>query len=206
LPFRRSRSHEAIAEERRLFYVGLTRAKTHLHVSWVNDGKRKASKFIKELQGDKVVASGDSGITARMPKREVIPAEIGLFVELVGGFVGTIVEIDDDEATIELEGGAQMGVPYGEMVTSLGKSMPLGPAPTEADAVMKRLKAWRLERAKADEVPAYVVFHDSTLQAIAEAAPRDLADLSAISGVGPAKLDKYGAEILGVLGSDLVTH
>jgi len=204
LPFRRSRTHEAIAEERRLFYVGLTRAKTHLAVSWVQDGKRKASKFITELRGDRVARSGDSGIAARMPEREVIRAEIGLFVELTGGFVGTVVEIDEDEATIELEGGAQMGVPFGEVVTSLGKTLPLGPAATASDRLMKELKAWRLQRAKADEVPAYVVFHDSTLQAIAEQRPHDLDELAGIAGIGPAKLDRYGTEILAVLSAAAV--
>ena len=205
LPFRRSRTEEAISEERRLFYVGLTRAKTHLAVSWVQDGKRKASKFIKELRGEQVARSGDSGISARMPERELIRAEIGLFVELTGGFVGTVVEIDDDEATIELEGGAQMGVPYGEMVTSLGKTLPLGPAATESDRLMKELKAWRLKRAKSDEVPAYVVFHDSTLQAIADKKPRDLDGLAGVPGIGPAKLEKYGEEILAVLDGSLVS-
>ena len=49
LPFKRARSDEMVAEERRLFYVGITRAKTHLAISWVNDGKRKASAFVGEL-------------------------------------------------------------------------------------------------------------------------------------------------------------
>jgi DNA helicase-2/ATP-dependent DNA helicase PcrA len=205
LPFKRSRTHEAIAEERRLFYVGLTRAKTHLAVSWVQDGKRKASKFIKELRGDMALRTGDSGISKRMGDRDVIRAEIGVFLELAGGFVGTVVEVDDDEATIELDGGAQMGIPYGEPVTSLGKTMPLAPPATAADRVVKQLKTWRLERAKADAVPAYVIFHDSTLQEIAETKPGNLDELSEVSGVGPSKLEKYGTEVLAVLGAALVS-
>ena len=205
LPFKKSRSFEAIAEERRLFYVGLTRAKTHLMVSWVQDGKRKASKFVKELRGEQNTPTGNSGIADRMPARATVPAEIGLFVELAGGFVGTIVEIEDDCATIELTGGAQMEVTYGDVVTSLGKTLPLGPPASETDKLMKELKVWRLKRAKDDEVPAYVVFHDSTLQEIADARPSDLGELSQISGIGPAKLEKYGAEILAVLGAALVS-
>jgi DNA helicase-2/ATP-dependent DNA helicase PcrA len=50
LPFRRSRSEEAISEERRLFYVGITRARTFLTISWMNDGRRKASAFVGELR------------------------------------------------------------------------------------------------------------------------------------------------------------
>jgi ATP-dependent DNA helicase RecQ len=62
-----------------------------------------------------------------------------------------------------------------------------------------RLRDWRRRRAQADGVPAYVVFHDRTLAEIAERRPRDWADLSAISGVGPAKLDRYADEVLEVV-------
>jgi superfamily II DNA helicase RecQ len=48
-------------------------------------------------------------------------------------------------------------------------------------------------------VPAYVVFHDRTLAEIAENQPRDWADLAAISGVGPAKLERYADEVLAVV-------
>ena len=62
-----------------------------------------------------------------------------------------------------------------------------------------RLRAWRQERAQADGVPAYVVFHDATLAAIAERRPRDRADLAAIPGVGPTKLERYADEVLAVV-------
>jgi DNA helicase-2/ATP-dependent DNA helicase PcrA len=205
IPFRRSKSAAAVAEERRLFYVGITRAKTHLAITWVNDGRRKPSTFVKELQGDKVARTGTSGITARMPEQEVIAAEIGLEVSLNGGFNGRIVEVDDNEATIEIEGGAQLGVAFGEPVTSGRKTLPLGPPASSSDRFMDELKRWRLERAKTDEVPAYVVFHDTTLRAIADLRPRDLDELAGISGIGPAKLEKYGAEVLAVLDAALVS-
>ena len=205
LPFRRSKSTKAIAEERRLFYVAITRAKTHLAITWVNDGRRKPSTFVKELQGDKVARTGTSGITARMPEQEVIAAEIGVEIALTGGFSGRVVEVDDDEATIEIEGGAQLGVTYGEPVTSGGRTLPLGPPASASDHFMDELKRWRLERAKADEVPAYVVFHDTTLRAIADTRPRDLDELAGISGIGPAKLEKYSAEVLAVLDAALVS-
>jgi DNA helicase-2/ATP-dependent DNA helicase PcrA len=61
------------------------------------------------------------------------------------------------------------------------------------------LKAWRSERSKADRVPAYVVLSDKHLEAIAARHPTDLAQLRACPGIGPAKLDAYGEEILGIL-------
>ena len=128
IPFRRSKSPSAIAEERRLFYVGITRAKTHLAITWVNDGRRKASPFVTELRGEDAIRSATAG-----------------------------------------------------------------------DRLMDALKRWRLERAKADEVPPYVVFHDSTLRAIAETQPRSLGELAGISGVGPLKLERYGAEVLALI-------
>ena len=66
-------------------------------------------------------------------------------------------------------------------------------------AAFRTLKAWRLERAKADEVPAYVVFHNSTLEEIAERGPRTLAELGSVPGVGPTKLERYGEEVLAAL-------
>ena len=126
LPSKQARSEEEIAEERRLLYVGLTRAKRVLWLSW--SGKR--SRFLAELG---VAASPHAGL-----KAEWTP-----------------------------------------------------------DA--QRLREWRLERAKADEVPPYVVFHDSVLHAIAAARPVTLGELAKISGVGPAKLERYGEDVLALV-------
>jgi DNA helicase-2/ATP-dependent DNA helicase PcrA len=120
---------DAIAEERRLLYVGITRARKHLALTWT----RRPSRFLAEL-GVETRASG-------RPKRS-----------------------EDD----------------------------LPPA-------FLTLKEWRQERAKADEVPAYVVFHNSTLEEIAERGPRTLAELASVPGVGPTKLERYGPEVLAAL-------
>jgi ATP-dependent DNA helicase RecQ len=87
-----------------------------------------------------------------------------------------------------------------------GSAAGAGPAGLEADdlsaadaAVFEKLRAWRGATAKEQSVPAYVVFHDATLRLIATAAPATLAELSQISGVGEAKLAKYGEQILQVL-------
>ncbi|MCA1582333.1 MAG: RecQ family ATP-dependent DNA helicase [Acidobacteria bacterium] len=67
------------------------------------------------------------------------------------------------------------------------------------EAVVDRLRAWRREEASRRGVPAYVVFHDKTLLAIATARPRTLSALGQISGIGPAKLQAYGAALLEAL-------
>src|SRR5690606_19337461 len=60
------------------------------------------------------------------------------------------------------------------------------------------LKAWRAEVAREHNLPAYVIFHDATLAAIAERNPASMADLQGISGMGATKLEKYGEEVLRV--------
>jgi len=79
---------------------------------------------------------------------------------------------------------------------------PARPVAVAADGPMlERLRAWRLGRSRADGVPAYVVFHDATLAEIADRKPRTRLELLDVPGIGPAKLDRYGDEVLGVLGS-----
>jgi ATP-dependent DNA helicase RecQ len=75
-------------------------------------------------------------------------------------------------------------------------------ATTHADApveLVDRLRQWRLETARATGVPAFVVFHDTTLTAIAAARPATLAELLRVPGVGDSKLRKYGDEVLEIL-------
>ncbi|HEV3471659.1 MAG TPA: UvrD-helicase domain-containing protein [Actinomycetota bacterium] len=131
LPFKRSlKAATAIGEERRLFYVGITRAKTHLAITWVNDGKRKPSRFIGELKGNRGARMRGPGLTVPKRRQEELVAELDLSIKLQGGYVGRIVEIDDDEVTIELSNGAQMGVAYGSLVTNRGETLPLARPPT----------------------------------------------------------------------------
>jgi DNA helicase-2/ATP-dependent DNA helicase PcrA len=63
------------------------------------------------------------------------------------------------------------------------------------------LRAWRLDRATADGVPAYVVFTDATLIAICETQPGSLEELARIPGIGPAKLTAYGDDVLALVSS-----
>ena len=73
---------------------------------------------------------------------------------------------------------------------------PSGPVDS---TVWDELRTWRLERAREAGVPPFVVFHDTVLRRIADARPASLAELSQISGVGPAKLERYGDELLAVV-------
>jgi ATP-dependent DNA helicase RecQ len=74
-------------------------------------------------------------------------------------------------------------------------------SPTEAiDAgLAAELRAWRLRRAREDAVPAYVVLHDATLSELAARRPRSQSELAAVKGLGPAKLERYGDELLALL-------
>jgi superfamily II DNA helicase RecQ len=67
-------------------------------------------------------------------------------------------------------------------------------------ALTTALRTWRAETSRADGVPAYVVFSDATLEAIARRRPLGRAQLLAIDGIGPVKLQRYGQDILGIIG------
>lgn len=77
------------------------------------------------------------------------------------------------------------------------------PEPTSPQEAQRReaLTTWRRDRCKEDKVPAYVVLDNKTLDAIAAAAPNDLASLGKLPGIGAVKLERYGADILGVIAS-----
>jgi DNA helicase-2/ATP-dependent DNA helicase PcrA len=67
------------------------------------------------------------------------------------------------------------------------------------DGLRERLRTWRLERARVDDVPAFVVFADTTLDELARRRPRDREALLQVSGIGPTKLERYGDAILAVI-------
>jgi ATP-dependent DNA helicase RecQ len=79
------------------------------------------------------------------------------------------------------------------------RTAPAADLPEEAVPVFERLRAWRAATAKAQGVPAYVIFHDATLREIATRLPTCLAELGTVSGVGENKLAKYGAQVLDAL-------
>ncbi len=159
LPIQHADSPEAIEEERRLLYVGITRARTRLAMSWSlarHDGgraTRRRSRFLAGLAPEKALHD-------RRARR----------CRICGG---------------PLSGPAEI------------KAARCGRCPSTADPeLVDALKAWRRERAKEGSVPAFVVFSDATLLAIAERRPTDEAALLAIPGIGRNKLERYGREVI----------
>ncbi|GLY13493.1 ATP-dependent DNA helicase RecQ [Kineosporia sp. NBRC 101677] len=79
---------------------------------------------------------------------------------------------------------------------------PVVELPPEAAPVFERLRAWRAGVAKEQGLPAYVIFHDKTLRQIATQRPATLSALGTVDGVGQAKLERYGEQVLEALASE----
>jgi DNA helicase-2/ATP-dependent DNA helicase PcrA len=176
MPISYADTPQALEEERRLLYVGITRARAHLWLSWSlarNPGgqaRRRPSRFLDGLRPasttDRPVQSGAAGSSRRRSRRAASCKQcqkpLASSRERNRGYC-------DD-----------CPVPYDE-------------------ALLASLKAWRKERAAAESVPAYVVFSDATLEALAEVRPTSRQGLLQINGIGQAKLEKYAEEVLEIL-------
>jgi DNA helicase II / ATP-dependent DNA helicase PcrA len=164
----------AIEEERRLLYVGVTRAREHLSMSWAlsrtagGKRRRRRSRFlyglIPENHPAARVAAGQRSDAAKPIKNQC-----------------------------RVCGAPLVGTPAIKLGRCAG-------CPSDLDEeLLGRLREWRSERARGLKVPAYVVFTDATLMAIAEQRPTDASGLVSISGIGAGKLDKFGAEVLALV-------
>lgn len=185
LPISMAEGAEAIEEERRLAYVGVTRARRELVLTWAGArasgarATRRRSRFLDPAAS----LLGEAGAQVRSePRSERASARSG---------AGK---------------GSRKKPPTcricGTMLDSASERKVRRCAdcpPTYDEATFERLRAWRTLAASAAKVPAYVVFTDATLTAIAEREPADRAELSAISGVGARKLTLYADAVLAVL-------
>lgn len=185
MPISLATSEEQIAEERRLLYVAVTRAKLRLDLSWGASrsvggrGSRKVSRFLRpaaDLLGitptQRTATAGRGG--SATPKKRRVPR--------------TCRTCGRDLATVtERKIGRCSDCPS-----------------TYDEALFEALRTWRSESAKAASVPAFVIFTDATLTAIAEQTPTDHAGLARIVGIGQRKLDLYGDEVLQILRSSPV--
>ena len=209
------RLSEDLEEERRVLHVGITRGRRRVLV--LGDLSRP-SPCLAELDGSAPrlpararAKAAKVAVPVPAPARRAavdersLPAEVGLRVRVLGGYEGVVDEVGDDGVRLVLDGGGSFAVRYGERVQHDDAHHVLGrPVSPLADQAVAALKAWRSERSKADRVPAYVVLSDKHLEGIAARHPADLAQLRTCPGIGPAKLEAYGDEILGIL-SDIAT-
>jgi ATP-dependent DNA helicase RecQ len=105
------------------------------------------------------------------------------------------------EVTVRLRASVSTSIDRKAKRTVSGASKPAPIAlDDEGQKRYEALKAWRAEVARSHNLPAYVIFHDTTLAAIAQAEPHDLEALQGIAGIGAKKLEAYGDEVLRVVG------
>jgi len=162
-PIGHAKTPDAIAEEHRLIYVALTRAKRNLHLHWAEErrfgdrvSKRKASPMLDDI------SAASRGVDPRSSRSRSAQNAASMRKNLQAKNGGSLMK----------------------------------PAKDESDPVFQALKKWRLSIARANDVPAFVVFNDKTLHAIAHDRPDDKRSLLNVTGVGPAKAEQYGEEVL----------
>jgi DNA helicase-2/ATP-dependent DNA helicase PcrA len=177
LPLVHADTPAAVEEERRLLYVGVTRARFHLSLSWAlsrspgGRGTRRPSRFLDGLHSASARPAPAPG-AARAARRD----RSGPVTCRVCG-TSLVAAVD----------------------RKLGRC---ADCPADRDEqLFEALREWRAGRAKELSQPAYCVFTDATLTAIAEQKPSDVAELVRIPGIGQAKLDKYGDEVLELVGA-----
>lgn len=177
LPISMAKTPAEVEEERRLFYVALTRARDLLTVSWAAArtpgarGSRKPSRFL-----DGVLAHPDSPRTAPGPgPRRTGRRSATVYSECRVCGQGLV-------SAAEQRRGRHDGCPS-----------------TAGPELLAELRSWRREESGRRGVPAYAVLTDAALEAVAERAPRTEEELLAVPGIGPAKVSSYGAALLQIL-------
>lgn len=164
---------EAVEEERRLLYVGVTRARVRLTLSWAlsrTPGGRASRKPSRFLAGIAPQSLGGPTPGSRRRGRSPRPQCRVCRSELTTPAAVMLRRCETCAADIDTE-------------------------------LLAQLKAWRLGVATELNVPAYVVFTDNTLTAIAELRPADETALVAIPGIGARKLEQFGADVLELIRS-----
>lgn len=178
LPFALASTPEEIDEERRLLYVGIARARIHLRVSWSNTRngggpRRGPSRFL-------------AGVTKMSPRGQRSAASHRSHTS--GPRRGSVLSATCRVCGSGLTSGAERKL--GRHLCCAGGADP---------ALWDALCDWRARVAKAASIPAFVVFTDATLLAIAELRPESGAELANIAGVSGSKLRRYGEEVLAIL-------
>nr|WP_223190175.1 ATP-dependent DNA helicase UvrD2 [Streptomyces sp. TRM68416] len=188
MPITYAKTDEQIEEERRLLYVGVTRARQHLHVSWSSarsPGGRPNRRPSRFLDGLRPGSTGTAGFAA-----------VGRSGGVERGFTSSPGAAPRRTQRIP----ARCRV-CGRSLTDAGemKLMRCEDCPSDMDeGLYERLRAWRAVQAQRSGQPAFCVFTDKTLMAIAEATPDDERELARIPGVGMRKLNRYGTDVLAI--------
>ncbi|MFF1302589.1 ATP-dependent DNA helicase UvrD2, partial [Streptomyces sp. NPDC058307] len=186
MPISYAKTDEQIEEERRLLYVGVTRARERLHVSWSlsrspgGRPNRRPSRFLDGLR------PGSTATTGRAAGGGPGGVERG-FTSAVGAA---------PRRTQRTPARCRV---CGRTLTDAGemKLMRCEDCPSDMDeGLYERLRDWRAVQAQRSGQPAYCVFTDKTLMAIAEAVPDGEHELARIPGVGLRKFKRYGADVL----------
>ncbi|MFJ2175285.1 ATP-dependent DNA helicase UvrD2 [Streptomyces sp. NPDC087851] len=191
MPITYAKTDEQVEEERRLLYVGVTRARLHLHLSWAlsrspgGRASRRVTRFLNGLRPGSTAAGARGAGTA-----------VGGSVER-GGATG---DAAGGTTRRKRRGPARCRV-CGRTLTDAGemKLMRCEECPSDMDeGLYERLLDWRAGQARRISQPAWCVFTDKTLMAIAEAVPGSAGELTGIPGVGIRKLDRFGADVLAI--------
>ncbi|MEU2262520.1 ATP-dependent DNA helicase UvrD2 [Streptomyces sp. NPDC019645] len=181
MPITYAKTDEQVEEERRLLYVGVTRARLHLSLSWA-------------------LSRSPGGRASRRPTRflnGLRPGSAAPGTRTAGGAGG----IERGAGGRRKRRGPVLCRVCGKTLTDAGemKLMRCEDCPSDMDeALYERLREWRSEQARELGQPAYCVFTDKTLMAIAETVPGSEGELAGISGVGGRKLDRFGADVLAI--------
>ena len=186
VPIAMATTPAAVEEERRLLYVGVTRAREVVHLSWArartpgSRGARRASRFLDTVrpgrsdgQGER--ATGGTGATGAGPRRA-----------------------SERRAPVRPALCRGCGVPLTTSAQRTAGRCADCP-PRYDETVHEALRDWRRATAKARGLPAYAVFTDATLEAIAERRPLEVVQLAGIAGVGAVKLETYGPAVVAVV-------
>ncbi|MFF4057221.1 ATP-dependent DNA helicase UvrD2 [Streptomyces sp. NPDC001668] len=196
MPITYAKTDEQIEEERRLLYVGVTRARERLHVSWSlsrspgGRPNRRPSRFLDGLR------PGSTATTGRTAGGGPGGVERG-FTSPVGAA---------PRRTQRTPARCRV---CGRTLTDAGemKLMRCEDCPSDMDeGLYERLRDWRAVQAQRSGQPAFCVFTDKTLMAIAEAVPDDEHELARIPGVGRRKLTRYGADVLTICAGQEVSE
>ena len=176
VPIHYASTQSARAEERRLLYVALTRAERLLRCSWCSQrtfgtrtARRSPSPYLESIELALELLSDRSD-----------PVDLAAAVSAQRAKLRAA----DGQGPVQRRTKSKKGA---------------AEVPPHDQALMDALRAWRLEHARAADVPAFVIFNDATLSAVASARPANAKQLLAVAGIGAVKAQRFGPDVLEIV-------